>query len=113
MWFSLRNKTYQNNSIVALEDIGEGVDALLCKTNLVACCIRPYTGNWFALGGWLFPNGTRVSSFGDFYTTRGQMVIYLNRRRGREEGIYRCAIPDSLNVTQTIYIGVYTTSTGV
>ena len=42
------------------------------------------------------------------------MMVQLNRRRGGEDGIYRCEIPDSMNVTQTIYIGVYTadTSTG-
>ena len=110
VWFSLRNITYRNNSIVTLEDIGEGDDALLCVTNQTACCRSPYTaGNWF------FPNGTRVPSSGDqwdFHRTRGQMVISLNRRRGGVEGIYRCEIPDAVNVTRTIYIGVYSASTG-
>ena len=96
---------------MALEDIGEGDDALLCMTSLTA-----YTDkNEPALGTWLFPNGTRVLSSVnqlDFYTDRGQMVIYLNRRRGGVEGIYRCEIPDSVNIIQTIYIGVYTASTG-
>ena len=36
----------------------------------------------------------------------------MNRRRGGEEGIYRCEIPDAMNVTQNVYIGVYTISTG-
>ena len=103
---------------MTLEDIGEGDDALFCKTNLTTCCIRPYTENWFALGDWLFPNGTEVPRaryFGamlDFYTTRGQMVVGLNRRKGGVKGIYRCEIPDSLSVVQTIYIGVYTAGTG-
>ena len=100
VWFSLRNITYQNNSCVALEDIGEGDDALFCMTNFTACCQSPDEGSWF------FPNGTRVLSFGDLHTTRGEMVVHLNRRRGGVEGIYRCEIPDSMNVTQTIYIGV-------
>ena len=39
------------------------------------------------------------------------MVVTLNRRRGGEGGIYRCEILDSVNVIQTIYIGVYTTNT--
>ena len=51
-----------------------------------------------------------------FYRTRGQMVVRLNRRRGGEDGIYHCEIPDSVNViqcdsastNQTIYIEVYT-----
>ena len=38
VWFSLNGTTYQNNSCVTLEDIGEGDDALLCVTNLTACC---------------------------------------------------------------------------
>ena len=44
--------------------------------------------------------------------TRDKMVVRLNRRRGGEEGIYRCEIPDSTNVIHTIYIGVYTANTG-
>ena len=35
-------------------------------------------------------------------------MVRLNRRRGGEDGIYRCEIPDSMNVNQNIYIGVYT-----
>ena len=116
VWFSLRNTTYQNNSIVMLEDIGEGENALLCKTNQTACCQPPYTGDMGGtLGNWFFPNGTRVPSSGlswDIYRTRGQMVVHMKRRRGGVEGIYRCVIPDTMNVNQTIYIGVYSTSTG-
>ena len=91
---------------MTLEDIGENDTALLCMTNLTACCQSPDEGNWF------FPNGTRVENFSDFYRTKGEMVVHLNRRRGGAEGIYRCEIPDSMNVTQTIYIGVYSTSSG-
>ena len=91
---------------MALEEIGENDTALLCMTNLTACCVSPDEGSWF------FPNNTEVFSFGDFYQTRGEMVVHLNRRRGGAEGIYYCKIPHSMNVTQTIYIGVYTTSSG-
>ena len=115
MWFSLHGTTYQNNSCVALEDIGEGDDALFCVTNLTNCCLPPYTIENMSAGNWFFPNGTRVPSTGaqwDFYRTRGQMEVRLNRRRGGVEGIYRCELPGSLNVTQTIYIGVYTTGSG-
>ena len=48
----------------------------------------------------------------DFYETRDQREVRLNRRRGKVEGNYRCEIPDSMNVTQTIYIGLYTASSG-
>ena len=118
MWFSLRGTTYQNNSCVALEDIGEGDDALLCVTNLTAF---NFTGT--SSGNWFFPNGTRVPGMTankttgekwDFYRTKSGTVVTLNRRKGGEDGIYHCEIRDSMNVTQTIYIGVYTanTSTG-
>ena len=107
-----------------LEYIGVGDDALLCITNLTACYqpnvndtgkVVPDSGNWY------FPNGTRVPSNKvnytsreewEFYRTRGQMVVRMNRRRDGVEGIYRCEIPDAMNVTQTIYIGVYSASSG-
>ena len=104
--FSLNGTTYQNNSIVTLEDIGEKDDALFCITNG-----SNSRRNWLIYrGNWFFPNGTRVSSKDkewDFYRTRNQSVVLLNRRGSGEDGIYRCEIPDSMNVTQTIYIGVY------
>ena len=102
----LRGTPYQNNSIVTLEDIGEGDDALLCITFQIACCR-------LGLGNWYFPNGSRTPLMGwDIYRTRGQMVVRMNRRRGGEEGMYRCEIPDAMNIAQTIYIGVYSISTG-
>ena len=103
---------------MTLEDIGEGGDALLCKTNLTDCCQPPYTGeNGSTIGNWFFPNGTRVPSNSsakqwDFHRTRGQMVVRMHRRRGGVNGIYHCEIRDSMNVNQSIYIGVYTAGSG-
>ena len=96
-----------------LEDIGEGDAALHCLTDLTTCCRTPYTSN--AIGNWYFPNGTRAPSSGaqwDIHRTRGHMMVLLHRRRGGVEGVYSCVIPDTMNVTQTIYIGVYTADTG-
>ena len=110
--FWLRGTTYQNNSLVTLEDISEGDGALLCVTDLTACCRPPYSSS---IGNWFFPNGTRIPSSGsqwDFHRTRGQSVIILHRRGGGVTGIYSCEIPDAMNVTQTITIGVYSASTG-
>ena len=115
VWFSLNGTTYQNNSCVTLEDIGEGDDALLCRTNLTACCRPPYTENGSASGNWFFPNGTTIPSLDshwEFYRKRGNMTVLLNRRRGGVEGIYCCVIPDAMNITQSIYIGVYSACTG-
>ena len=114
---------HQNNSLVALEDIGQWANALLCITDKTACCRPPYTASeiWPSIGNWFFPNETRVPSAvvkntigtrWDFYRTRDQMIVLMNRRRGGVTGIYRCDIPDAMNFTQTIYIGVYTASTG-
>ena len=114
VWFSLNGTTYQNNSLVTLEDIGEGDGALLCLTSKTACCRLDYWGS-SATGNWFFPNETRVSSsssWREIYRTRGQMVVSLHRSRGGEEGIYRCEIPDAIHVAQAIYIGVYTADTG-
>ena len=75
--FLLNGTTYQNNSLVTLEDIDEGDGALLCVTDLTACCHRPYTDSIgvSAVGNWFFPNGTRVPSYGsqwDFHRMRSQ-----------------------------------------
>ena len=102
---------------MTLEDIGEGGeggDALLCMTNLTACCRPPYTGGP-VFGNWFFPNRTRVPSKAvqwDLFRTRGKMVLGMNRRRGGEEGIYSCEIPDAMDVIKTMYIGVYSASSG-
>ena len=103
VWFSLNGTTYQNNSWVTLEDIGSSnTDGLLCITNLTACC-RPQDSNT-SLGNWVFPNGTNVrnkNNGSDFYGARGHMLVRLNRRRGGDDGIYSCEIPDSMSVIQT------------
>ena len=100
---------------MTLEDIGENSDALHCRTSLNDSCNNTNRSN--SIGNWFFPNGTKVpseSSQWSFYRTRGDMLVCIHRRGSGEDGIYRCVIPDSFNVTQTIYIGLYTanTSTG-
>ena len=86
--FSLNGTTYQNNSLVTLEDIGERDNALLCVTDITACCRSPFTDSigQSALGNWWFPNGTKVPTIDhqwDFHKTRGQSVVRLQRISGR------------------------------
>ena len=106
-----------NNSLVTAEEIGEGDDALRCMTDNTSCCRPPYTESLGqqALGNWFFPNGTRVPSSGDewdFHRTRGHMVVLLHRRRGGEDGVYHCIVPDKDGNDQSTYIGVYTEGEG-
>ena len=119
--FSLRGTTYQNNSLVTLEEIGEGdAAALLCRTDNTMCCARDQVPGRGILGDWYFPNRDIVpnsrlmdGTMPDIYRNRGDKVVRLNRRRDGVTGIYHCEmIPDTAGVFQTIYIGVYTASTG-
>ena len=126
--FALNGTIYQNNSLVALEDIGEDGNALLCMTDNTACCARAQVPGRRILGDWFYPNGTTVpnsligigydplyrsySIIWEFYRNRGPSVVRLHRRRGGVPGIYHCVIPDTAGVSQTIYIGVYTANAG-
>ena len=114
--FSLNGRTYQNNSLVILEDVGDSdAAALLCVTDNTTCCARDQSPDRGILGDWYYPNGIGVANNGelwDFYRNRGPSVVHMHRRRGGVTGIYRCEIPDTTGVDQTIYIGVYTANTG-
>ena len=115
--FTFNGVALNNNSLVTAEDIGEGDNALRCMTDNTSCCQRPHTSSLGqqALGNWLFPNGTRVQSSGkrwDFHRTRGHMVVLLQRRRGGEDGVYRCVVPDKDGNDQSTYIGVYIEGAG-
>ena len=105
----LQGRTYLNNSIVAINDIGEGADALLCMTDNTDCCKPP---NGLLQGEFYYPNNNLVNnqaSGNALYRNRGPQVIRLNRRSGSVPaltGIYRCDIPDSRGKMQNMYINV-------
>ena len=48
---------------MTLEDIGD--DALLCITDLTACCGHAQSPGQGILGGWHYPNETTVANTGD------------------------------------------------
>ena len=96
--FTFKGAVLSNNSLVTLDDVGEGEDALRCMTDNISCCRPPYTQSLSqsALGNWFFPNGTRVPSSGtrwEFHRTRGDMAVLLHKRRGGVDGVYYCKVP--------------------
>ena len=103
--FELRGIVLPNNSAAPLLDVGEGENALLCKTDREECCGT--LPNRF--GEFYYPNGVQVpiaKQQQGFYRNRGQQVIRLNRRVGvtSPTGRYRCEIPDAdgvMHVTLT------------
>ena len=110
MKFILRNQTYLNNSIVAINDIGEGDNALRCVTDNPDCC----KGNRTGQGQFYYPNNSRVRIYSTdslLYRDRGPQVVHLNRRHDvlSPTGIYRCEVPDSTGRNQSLYVNILLT----
>ena len=112
--FEIREYVLKNNSYIARVppvNIGEGLyDSLHCVTDNSDCCISGQ-GNWYDLTGGEVQQGPGGDS--NLYVTRGDGVVYLNRRTGGQSGMWRCDIPDSNGVQQSIYIYLGTAMTGI
>ena len=112
--FEFRGNVLVNNSYIlrgAPVHIGEGHnDSLHCVTDNSDCCSNG-EGNWYDETGGEVQQGSDGNS--SLYVTRGDGVVYLNRRRGGRSGMWRCDIPDSNGVLQSIYIYLGTPDTGV
>ena len=109
--FEIRGDVLVNNSYILRFRIGEGHnDSLHCVTDNSDCCSNG-EGNWYDETG----GEVQYRSDGDsnLYVTRGDGVVYLNRRRGGRSGMWRCDIPDSNGTQQSIYIYLGTPTTGV
>ena len=110
---------HKNKSVVSLDEIGEGADALLCLTNSLSCCEErddETTG-----GTWYFPDSSSVplenqgsEDHNIMYITRGPGVVRLHRRGGSmmPAGIFHCEIPNERGMNQSIYVGVYPDTDG-
>ena len=103
--FVLNGVTYTNNSAVPLSEVGEGENALLCKTDKEDCCGTP--PNRF--GEFYYPTDIKVPIAKvqqGFYRNRGEKIVRLNRRDGTTSptGRYRCEVPDASGSMQNIYI---------
>ena len=100
-----------NNSVLFLDSLGNGSanssSPLRCVTPLQPCCDTNRSGSWFYDVNPLdeFENSTELyQSWGD------DQSIELNRGDGAstiEGGLYHCEVPDADNVTQILYIGIY------
>ena len=109
--FEFRGAVLNNNSFVFRGPIGEGQGTSLhCVTDNSGCCTNGQ-GNWYDEGGDEVHQGSDGNS--DLYVTRGQRVVYLNNRTGGSVGLWRCAIPDSNGVQQSIYIYLGTPEAGI
>ena len=108
--FEFREDVLVNNSFIHRGNIGEGLsDSLHCVTDNSDCCSNG-EGNWYDETGEVQQGSDGGSSH---YFTRGDGVVYLNRRTGGRSGMWRCDIPDSNGVQQSIYIYLGSPITGV
>ena len=109
--FETRGNVLVNNSFILRPRIGEGHnDSLHCVTDNSDCCSNG-EGNWYNETGGEVQQGSVGDS--NLYVTRGNRVVYLNRRIGGRSGMWRCDIPDSNGVLQSIYIYPGTPTAGV
>ena len=104
---------YTNNSVVTIRDIGTGSAALLCTTTHTGCCLSADGSQWY------FPDGSAVQRTGTtYYRTRtisafGGGTVRLHRNPGATAtGVFHCDILDGSGDLQSIYLGIYTATTG-
>ena len=119
---TLNNVQYTNNSVVTITDIGTGSAALLCTTTYYPCCFSGPEGTPGT--HWYFPNGSRVENTNTlpYYRTRidgypqftsEPGTVLLHRNPGATTtGVFRCEIRDAIGAFQSIYVGIYTATTG-
>ena len=98
---------YADGSTISIDDIGEGNNALLCRTDRTDCCSG---ANRY--GEFYYPNSTKVGIRKDgeaMYRNRGVQLIRLNRRLNGATpttGKYTCEIPDATGQLQSISINL-------
>ena len=112
--FEFRGDVLVNNSFILYGqpvNIGVGPnDSLHCVTDNSECCSNGQ-GDWYDERGRQAQQGP--DGEGDLYVTRGDGVVYLNRRSGGSSGMWRCDIPDSNGVQQSIYIYLGAATSGI
>ncbi len=106
---------HPNNSIINVDEIGEGTMALFCFTNKSNCCNIDFGPQ--DLGEWYFPNGSAVAINRDgtaMYRNQGPSVVRLNQKNTSlsPAGIFHCKIPLENGINQSLYAGIYPTKRG-
>lgn len=107
MRFAVGGRTYPNNSVISLWNVGEDDEALSCITDYVQCCSNPPHRH----GEFYYPSGERVgilAAGGGMYRNRGNQVIHLNRKNDvtSPTGRFRCDLPNVDGRIQSIYINL-------
>ena len=110
---TLNSVDYTNNSVVTITDIGTGSAALICTTTNLACCLSTDGSHWY------LPDGSAVQRTSTtYYRTRTVNkgivgTVSLNRNPGATTtGVFHCDIPDASGDLQSLYVGIYTMTTG-
>ena len=110
---TLNSVQYTNNSVVNITDIGTDSAALICTTTRPGCCLSTDGSHWY------FPDGSAVQRTGTtYYRTRtisavGGGTVRLHRNSGATlTGVFHCDIPDGSGNLQSLYVGIYTATTG-
>ena len=94
----LNGVLYAHNSEIAITEVGEEDNALQCRTDSTTCCANDPMRGQRRGGEWHYPDNSLVdndASGNDFYRTRGDMTVSLNRRNGATQptGLYCCELP--------------------
>ena len=109
--FVLNGVNYINNSVVNITEIGTGSAALLCTTTLPGCCYSHHGGGWFLPNGNVLVNNPSLPYYRT--RTRNPEALLLHRNpEGTTTGVFRCDIPVAFDELQSLYVGIYTSTTG-
>ena len=120
IWLILKGQVLSNNSLVTLEDVGEVEESLQCWTDRQDCCHSDYTAGG-AFGKWYSPDGSKVNFAVNYelsymtrplYRNRGHQTVLLHRKKGGEDGVYYCEIPDEQGDMHRVYVGMYSATGG-
>ena len=103
--FEHGSRVLTNNSYIYYANISDGDRALKCVVDSNNCCTDSYVGNWTDGRGRAVHQGADETTC--LYVTKGHGEISLNHNNGcipDTSGLWRCDVPDSSEVMQSIYI---------